>query len=155
MGQELEELVKRTESSWKNHKRVCSHREMKLPHGEVVEEKRQVWRRIAIWLLLVREPNIESYRGRTGFGRSAICRLHDAGTTASGDDIITQPIACNQGATPLGCEATKAPRLLVPLRKRSSSVGLQRLRVCIGWSGACAAKHHNGRADCPGTQLLF
>src|SRR5262245_46584556 len=102
---------------------------MKLPHGEVVEEKRQAWGRIAVWFLLVGEPNIEAYRRRTGFGGSAIRRLHDAGTTAGGNDIIAQPIARNEGPTPLGCEAAKAARLLVPLRKRFASIGLQGLHI--------------------------
>src|SRR5262245_38396579 len=128
---------------------------MKLPHGEVVEEKRQTWRRIAIWFLLVRKPNVEAYRGCTGFGSSAIRRLHNAGAAAGGDDVIAQPIVRNQGPTPLGCESTKAPRLLVPLSKGFKSMRLQGLHVWLGWPGARAAKHHNGRADDPGTQLLF
>src|SRR5262245_61185773 len=91
---------------------------MQLPHSEVVKEEREVWGGIAVRFLLVRQPDVEADRWRTGFCGPTISRFHNAGTSAGCNDVVSQPIVCNESSAPLGCHATEAPRLLVPSDQR-------------------------------------
>ncbi len=116
-----------------------------------MELKGQIRRRIGVRFLFVRQADIESDRWRPGVGRTAICSLHDARSSACRDDIITDTVVRNQRAAALRRDPAETPRFVVPVRRM---IGVNR-RGTRRRPRARAAKHHHGRPDGPRPQPLL
>src|SRR5690606_2778310 len=96
--------------------RVGAHGEMHLAHREIVETEGKLGCREGVWLLFVRQRDVEADGWRSGFGCAAIGRRHDARATASGDDVVAEGPVRDEGAAPFRDDAADSPRLVIPAR---------------------------------------
>ena len=84
--QDLEHLVERAEAAGKDHERLRQVREPELPHEEVVELEVQIVGDVLIGSLLEGKSDVEPDGLAAGLVRSAVGRLHDAGTSPGAYD---------------------------------------------------------------------
>ena len=112
-GEDLEHLIHGSETARKDRQRIGPHRKMHLAHGKVVKLEGQFGRRESIGILLHRQADIEADGGRAHIGSSTASCLHDPGSSAGGDHIVTHSLVFDQGATAQRRNAAEFARLFV------------------------------------------
>ena len=93
-GKNLEQLVECAEAAGEDHQGVGAHRQMHLPHREIVKPEGQLRCGPAVRLLFLRQGDVEADRRSPRLGGAAVGRRHDARAPAGGDDIVAGSAAC-------------------------------------------------------------
>ena len=90
--QRFEEFVQRAESPGKDHQRPGAKEEVHFAQGEVAKLKAEVRRDVGVWLLFMRQCNVQPHRFGACIRRAAIGGFHNAGTTTGDDDVVALPV---------------------------------------------------------------
>ena len=85
-GEDFKQFVKRAEASGKNHQRFGQICKPELTHEKVMELEVERGRDVRIRILLKGQMDVEADRFPSSFVGAEICRFHDAGAAAGGDD---------------------------------------------------------------------
>src|SRR4029077_11451988 len=87
---------------------------MHLAHREIMEAEGEIGCGVGVRLLLLRQGDVEADARRAGFARPAIGRLHDAGATARGDDILAHRAMRLERAAAFRRDAPEEPCFSIP-----------------------------------------
>src|SRR5258705_13102083 len=61
-GEDLEHLIKRSETAWKDDQRLCQVRKPEFAHEEIVKLEVEAVGDVRVWPLLVREADVQADR---------------------------------------------------------------------------------------------
>ena len=128
--QDLEHLIESSESAGEDDQGLGQVCKPELAHEEIVELEVEAFGDVPIRSLLEGQSDVESDGLATGFGRSSIRRLHDAGAATRGDDEAV--VLRGERLRPLGDQTREFPRLLVITGPLDGFAATGQVRVTLG-----------------------
>ena len=127
-GEQLEHLVERAEAAGEDDQRLGEVGEPVLAHEEVVELEVELGRDPGVGTLFEGQLDVEADGLAAGLEGAAVGGLHDAGTSAGGDDEAVA--AAGQRVGPLGDHAAELAGVLVVAGHLDGGEGAIALELC-------------------------